>query len=97
MDYVKQIHLADLKLHDYAIAVDLTDGETDQIFKQVEQPLRILNYRNKFQNSVTYELSSTNQVYYRTVYSFFDWLRDLGGLYGAVTGICLGIVMTFQF
>ena len=50
-----------------------------------------------FHNAVTYELSNTKNIYYRTVYGFLDWLRDIGGLYGSIYAICFGIVLVFQF
>ena len=54
-------------------------------------------YLNDFHNAVTYELSPTNQIFYRTVYNFFDWLTDIGGLYGAIFAICYGFVKVCQF
>lgn len=60
-------------------------------------PTRILPYTNAFHNAVTYELSSRKHIYYRTVYGFLDWLRDIGGLYGSIYAICFGVVFIFQF
>ena len=34
---------------------------------------------------------------FRTVYNFMDWLTDIGGLYGAIYAICLGVVGISQF
>ena len=31
------------------------------------------------------------------MYNFLDWLRDIGGLYGAVSAICIAMVFIFQF
>ena len=46
---------------------------------------------------MTYELSDTQTVFSRQVYGFLDWLRDIGGLYGAIYAICYGLVFIFQF
>ena len=54
-------------------------------------------YKRKFVNAVTYELSNSHQIIYREVYGFLDWLRDIGGLYGAIYAICFGLVSIFQF
>ena len=56
-----------------------------------------MQYLNDFHNSVTYELSSNQVVMYRTVYNFMNWLTDIGGLYGAIYGICLAVVSISQF
>ena len=48
-------------------------------------------------NAITYELSTSKSVYYRQVYAVLDWLRDIGGLYGALSGICIALVFAFQF
>ena len=34
---------------------------------------------------------------FRTVYNFMNWLTDIGGLYGAIYAICLGVVSISQF
>ena len=57
----------------------------------------MLPYKNNFSNAVTYELSHTKDVYYRQVYGVLDWLRDIGGLYGSLSAICIGAVFIFQF
>ena len=48
---------------------------------------RTLPYKNQFWNAITYELSLTREKYTRTVYGFFDFLRDLGGLFSAISPI----------
>ena len=59
--------------------------------------MRVMPYKNQFHSAITYELSSTNIKYYRQVYSFLDWLGNIGGLYGAVSTIFGSIVFIFQF
>ena len=59
--------------------------------------MRFLPYKNDFHNAITYEMSDINQIYYRDVYGILDWLRDIGGLYGAIGGISLAAVLIFQF
>ena len=95
MDYVKEIQLADLELNDSIFDAGSLITEHDGIFTFHERPTRILPYQNLFHNSVTFELSDTRTIFYRTVYSFLDWLRDLGGLYGAISAICIAMVFVF--
>ena len=58
---------------------------------------RTLPYKNKYWNAITYELSLTRLEYTRTVYSFMDFLRDLGGLFSAIAPIFGFIVSVFQY
>ena len=88
--------MSELKLSDERF----DDGilvESDTIFNQYDKPTRVLPYKNMFQTAVTFELSDVNQIYYRQVYGIFDWLRDIGGLYGALAGFSLALIAIFQF
>ena len=70
--------------------------DEEKIFDLEAKPTRVLPYTNDFHNAVTYELSNSNQVYYRNVYGLLDYLRDIGGLYGALTALCFALVYIFQ-
>ena len=54
-------------------------------------------YKNNFWNSITYELSLTRLSYKRIVYSFLDFLGDIGGLFGAITPAFGFIVSLFMY
>jgi len=95
-DYVKNVQLADLKLSDSPLSASLLTDEV-KVFKLVQELTRVMPYKQPFQNAITYELSHTRHIYYRQVYGLLDWLRDLGGLFGAMSGISLSIVLIFQF
>ena len=48
---------------------------------------------NKFKYaSFDIYFSSDKQVWFRTTYSFFDWLGDLGGLYNGFTAV-IGVLV----
>ena len=96
-DYVKSIHLSDLELNDSIYDPGSVLVDREKIFNFQTEPTRFLPYKNKFHNAVTYELSDTNHVYYRSVYTFLDWLRDIGGLYGSISAFCIAIVFIVQF
>jgi len=56
---------------------------------------RLLPYKNKFKNSITFEMSLNKRVFIRHVYTFIDMIGDLGGLFGALTPLCVIIVSIF--
>ena len=96
-DYVKTIQLSDLVLNDSIYDPGSVMVDRDKIFNFRTEPTRFLPYKNNFHNAVTYELSDTNHVYYRSVYTFLDFLRDIGGLYGTISIFCITIVSVVQY
>ena len=95
-DYVKTVQLADLELSDSPVSSSL-QIDTIVVFKIDQDLTRVMPYEKSFQTAVTYELSHKRQVYYRQVYGLLDWLRDIGGLFGALSGISIALVLIFQF
>ena len=49
------------------------------------------------QNAVTYEMSLDGRVFIREVYTFLDLLGDIGGLFGALTPLCVFLVSVCQY
>ena len=62
------------------ISEDSTLNEVDG-FEVLLKNKRILSYDNSFQNSITFELSLTRHEYTRKVYSFLDYLGEIGGIF----------------
>lgn len=54
-------------------------------------------YPNNFHNAITYELNQDKLIFIRRVYSFFDLLRDVGGLFSALAGFCTLLVSIVQY
>ena len=82
----------DYRVNVGSMVVDLVMG-----FDKFIAPSRMLPYKNLMHNSITYEMSLSRVEYTRTVYSTLDFLRDIGGLFGAL-GPLFGIVVTiFQY
>lgn len=54
-------------------------------------------YPNRIQNSITFELSLTEMSVIRTVYTYLDLLKDVGGLFGALAPLCTMFVTICQF
>ena len=56
-----------------------------------------MTYDVPFQTAVTFEVSLNLTSYYRRVYSILDLLSDVGGLFGAISPLCLAITGFFQY
>ena len=69
--------------------------EYDTAYFLEEKFNRLLPYKNKFQNSITFEMSLNKRVFIRHVYTLLDMIGDLGGLFGALTPLGVIIVSIF--
>ena len=58
---------------------------------------RLLPYKNSFQNSITFEMSLQRNEVSRTVYSFMDFLGDIGGLFSALGPFFGTLVAVLQY
>ena len=54
-------------------------------------------YDNSFQNAITFEMSLTNKIYWRRVYSTLDLGSDIGGLFGLISPISLSIIAVCNY
>ena len=80
-------------MNDYRISVGSIQVDQVNGFDKIVAPSRIMPYKNKMHNSITYEMSLSRVEYTRTVYSILDFLRDIGGLFSAL-GPFFGIIVT---
>ena len=80
-------------MNDYRISVGSIQVDQVNGFDKIVAPSRIMPYKNKMHNSITYEMSLSRVEYTRTVYSILDFLRDIGGLFAAL-GPFFGIIVT---
>ena len=83
-DQVRLITRKKLNLSDYiwdigSLLLDIEDG-----FNLEVSETRVLSYDNSIWNAITFETSLDRIEYTRTVYSFLDFLRDMGGLFSAL-------------
>ena len=58
---------------------------------------RTLPYKNRFQNSITFEMSLSQRYYYRVVYSALDFLSEIGGITSAISLVASSIVSALNF
>ena len=72
---------------------DLTREEAQCFQYEFPTQHRLIPYTKDWQKMVTYEISLSEVVYTRTVYSGLDFLGDLGGLFSAVRALSLGLVI----
>ena len=60
-------------------------------------PSRSIPYDNKMLLIVTYEMFLSKRIYYRSVYSSLDFISDIGGLFGAVSPLVMGLLTIMNF
>merc|ERR1712051_168998 len=84
-------------MNDYRFNVGSLFSDKVMGFENFQAPTRTLPYKNLFINSITFEMSLSQIEYKRTVYSFLDFLSDLGGLFGTLGPFCGIIVTVFQY
>lgn len=87
----------DINMNDYRFNVGSLFNDKVVGFENYQAPSRILPYNNLFMNAITFEMSLSQIEYKRTVYSFLDFLSDLGGLFGILVPLCTVIVTIFQY
>ena len=91
-DYVNRYTRATVELSDNFFSIGNYFIETDEGFKNTRLPTRGIPYNNKYQNIVTYEVSTTHNRYFRSVYSILDFLSEMGGLFTAFGSFCFLII-----
>ena len=84
-----------LNLNDYQFNVGNLFIDQDDSFNIEQSETRLLPYKNKFWNAITFEMSLTRHEFTRIVYGFFDFLRDIGGLFSALGPISAIFVAVF--
>lgn len=72
-------------------------SESDSGFDNEEKPYRNMVYSNNFQVAITYEMSMTRREFDRQVYSSLQLGSDLGGLFTALSGVCLLIIKVVNY
>lgn len=92
VDYVKQFTRTEMNLDDSKLNLGSLGTERDNGFIISKLPQREMPYDKKFMNAISFELSQQKTVYFRRVFSVFDFLRDIGGLYSAFCSLCAIII-----
>ena len=93
-DYVKVITRTAMQLNDDYMG--FSKDEESGFFK-TSQPTRAMPYPNTFQNAITYEVSLDQRFYYRQVYTSLDFLSETGGLFTALSRLCLVIITGLNY
>ena len=86
------MELNDLPYHVAGIGLENEKG-----FYSVRQPSRQIPYINNWKNAITIEMSMDRRVYSRKVYAVLDFVSDVGGLFGAISPICILILALVNF
>ena len=93
--YVELIHRSVFSLNDEHSG--FSSAYIDKGFTMERQPKRILNYKNRMQTAVTFEMSLIQTAYTRQVITVLDMLGDIGGLLVSVGQLSLFFVKVFNY
>ena len=50
-----------------------------------------------WKTAVSFQLSMDRELIQRKAYNLLDYLRDIGGLLGAISGLCMTIMIALNF
>ena len=78
-ELVNRVQLTELELQD-SITLGELHTENENIFKIVTDTPRPLESKDAVHMIISYELSLDRTLIQRNVFSFLDWLGDVGGL-----------------
>ena len=95
-DIYSYIQMTELDLNDN-IGTLVADSDMHRLFSIVPGPLRMYDFDDDVQLAITYEFKRDLQVIRRKVYSFLDWMRDIGGLAGALHATFAAAIIVFQY
>ena len=96
-DFVELIYRTEYEINDSIMNIGQLMTDYDSGFYIEPQAARDLPYQNRFQNSITFEISLNRTSYYRRVQSTLDVLGALGGLFGAISPIFMLVVRAFHY
>ena len=95
-DQTYYIQMTELNLDDEIFSVS-SSQEKLMMFSVVQGPLRMYDFEDDVQLAITYEFARDLQVIRRKVYSFLDWMGDIGGLAGALHATFAAAIIVFQY
>ena len=97
IDYPTKLTRTNITLNDSQMNYAGLATESEVGFFLDVYPSRVLPYLNNWQNALTIEMSLDLRVYHRKVYSWGDYVSDMGGLFGALSPICMSILTIINF
>lgn len=96
-DYINFVVRSLVELSDYIWNIGNLDAVKVDGFHFEKQPNRVISNQSLIQTAITFEMSYTQKKYFRRVYTVFDFLADVGGLFGSIYPICQGLVIFMQY
>ena len=91
------IQRSSLELYDNPYSFGTFSREDIEAFHSEETANRDLNYKNRFWNAITYEVSLTGELYTRRVYGILDCASEMGGLFNAFSRVFLLIITGINY
>ena len=94
IETVKKVSISDLELDEINIGIDMGFNMANDRLFSIEQAETRLLYNNKdYMNSVVYEMTPLLNTINRAEYGFFNFIADVGGLFGAVYATFSGLTV----
>ena len=101
MEYPVKVQMQYLDLSDSIFSVGLLLKSNETIFSLVTESARPSTYTGDkvgaISGSIVFRLSSDRVTIQRIVYSFLDYLGDIGGLFGILTGFASTFSLILNF
>ena len=97
LDYVTKLMRTKIILNDSHMNYAGLSVEERSGFFLEQYPSRVLTYKNRWQNAITIEMNLDSRMYHRKVYSWGDYISDMGGLFGALSPISISILTIVNF
>ena len=84
-------------MKDYKRIYESSIEEIEDCFSIDPYPPRVLPFKNSFWNAITFELSTSQKFYFRSVEGVLALLSTLGGLLSFSRAACVILVIVFQY
>ena len=96
-DHVRMVTREQAEVIDSPWSVTNLEADIEKSFNIESTQVRNIPYNNLFWNTITYEMNQTRFFYKRYVYRFFDYLGEMGGIFGAIMPLFTFFLTIFQY
>ena len=101
VEYPINVQIQNVVLNDSIFSIGLLFQEDKDIYTVIEKEVRPSTYVDddlgKLSGSVIFKLDLNRTLIQRIVYTFLDYLGDIGGLFGTFTGLATTFSLILNF
>ena len=94
---VNEIGIVHVNMQDKYLQFGEQTAENAKVFTSRFAGFRPMEYGTLPQFGVVFEMNHNLKTYQRTIYSFLEWLSEIGGLYGALYAIFSVVLKLIQY